>query len=232
MKIFLLEDDYSLNRLITNALEDRGFFVTSVNDGYEAMTNILNNQYDLYILDINVPGFNGHEVLKEIRKEHKNLPVIIVSAELDIDNISKAYDNGCNDYLKKPFELEELILHIKYHIKTILKNDIDEDIIDLGFGFNFHMQNQTLYKHEHEIILTQKEKLLLTLFINNLGKTVTSSMIHEYVWDNKEMEAVSMRSMIHKLQKKLKSGMIVNIRGVGYKFISNLCHKDKIKNSK
>ena len=220
MKIFLLEDDYSLNRLITDALDDRGFFVTSVKDGYEAMTNILNNQYDLYILDINVPGFNGQEVLKEIRKEHKNLPIIIVSAELDIDNISKAYDNGCNDYLKKPFEIEELILHIKYHIKTILKNDIDEDIIDLGFGFNFHMQNQTLYKHEHEIVLTQKEKLLLTLFVNNLHKTVSSQMIHEYVWDNKEMESVSMRSMIHKLQKKLKNGMIVNIRGVGYKLIS------------
>ena len=94
MKIFLLEDDYSLNRLITDALDDRGFFVTSVKDGYEAMTNILNNQYDLYILDINVPGFNGQEVLKEIRKEHKNLPIIIVSAELDIDNISKAYDRS------------------------------------------------------------------------------------------------------------------------------------------
>lgn len=220
MKIFLLEDDFSLNRLICNALEDRGFFVTAAEDGYDAMTQILNNQYDLYILDINVPGFNGHEVLKEIRKVHEKLPIIIVSAQLDIDNIAKAYEFGCNDYLKKPFELEELMLHIKYHIKTILKSDIDEDIIDLGFGFKFSMSDQNLYKHNHEISLTTKEKLLLTLFINNLNKTVTSEMIHEYVWDNKEMEAVSMRSMIHKLQKKLKNGMIVNIRGVGYKLIS------------
>lgn len=219
MKIFLLEDDFSLNKLICKALEDRGFFVTSVHDGYEAMTQILNNRYDLYILDINVPGFSGHEVLEQIRKINENLPVIIVSAQLEIDNISKAYDLGCNDYLKKPFELEELILHIKYHIKTILKNDVDKDIIDLGFGISFDLKDQTLYKHGHEIVLTQKEKLLLTLLINNLDKTVTSEMIHEYVWDNKEMEAVSMRSMIHKLQKKLKSGMIVNIRGVGYKLI-------------
>lgn len=221
MKIFLLEDDYSLNRLIFNALENRGFFVTSVEDGYEAMTNVLNNSYDLYILDINVPGFDGHEVLKVIRENHESLPVIIMSAQLDIDSISKAYDLGCNDYLKKPFDIEELMLHIKYHIKTILKSDIDEDIVELGFGFKFFSKNQTLYKYEHEIDLTSKEKLLLTLFINNLGKTVTSNMIHEYVWDNKEMEAVSMRSMIHKLQKKLKNGMIVNIRGVGYKLISS-----------
>lgn len=220
MKIFLLEDDFSLNRIIYNALEDRGFFVTAVDDGYDAITHILNKQYDLYILDINVPGFNGHEILKEIRKIHKKLPVIIVSAQLDIDNISKAYELGCNDYLKKPFELEELILHIKYHIKTILKSNIDEDIINLGFGLKFSMSNQNLYKHNHEITLTTKEKLLLTLFINNLNKTVTSELIHEYVWDNKEMEAVSMRSMIHKLQKKLKNGMIINIRGIGYKLIS------------
>lgn len=221
MKIFLLEDDYSLNRLIYNFLNKRGYFVTSVEDGYDAMTHILNNQYDLYILDINVPGFNGQEVLEEIRKIHPTLPVIMVSAQLDIDNISKAYELGCNDYLKKPFELEELMLHIKYHIKTVLKSDLDNDVIELGFGFSFHMKGQILYKHEHEITLTQKEKLLLTLFLNNLDKTVTSEMIHEYVWDNKEMESVSMRSMIHKLQKKLKSGMIVNIRGIGYKLIPN-----------
>lgn len=220
MKIFLLEDDYSLNRLIHTALEDRGFFVTSLENGYDAMSHIINNKYDLYILDINVPGFSGHEILEQIRKKDKNLPVIIVSAQLDIDNISKAYELGCNDYLKKPFELEELILHIKYHVKTLLKNDMDKDIIDLGFGFKFNSENQTLYKYEHEIILTQKEKLLLTLFINNINKTVSSEMIHEYVWDNKALEAVSMRSMIHKLQKKLKSGMIANIRGIGYKFIS------------
>ncbi|QKF80559.1 response regulator transcription factor [Halarcobacter ebronensis] len=220
MKIFLLEDDFSLNRLICNALEQRGFFVTSVDDGYDAMTNILNNKYDLYILDINVPGFSGHEVLEQIRKSHEKLPVIIVSAQLDIDNISKAYDLGCNDYLKKPFELEELILHVKYHIKSILKSDVDKDVIELGSGFSFNLKEQSLYKHNHEIILTQKEKLLLTLLINNLDKTVSSEMIHEYVWDSKEMEAVSMRSMVHKLQKKLKSGMIVNIRGIGYRLIS------------
>ncbi|NVJ53028.1 MAG: response regulator transcription factor [Campylobacteraceae bacterium] len=222
MKIFLLEDDFSLNKLICNALEERGFFVTSVDDGYDAMTHVLNNKYDLYILDLNVPGFSGHEVLEQIRKVNEQLPVIIVSAQLDIDNISKAYDLGCNDYLKKPFELEELMLHIKYHIKTILKSDVDNDIIDLGYGLTFDSKDQILYKLGHEIVLTHKEKLLLTLFINNIDKTVSSEMIHEYVWDNKEMEAVSMRSMIHKLQKKLKSGMIVNIRGVGYKMMRKI----------
>ena len=84
----------------------------------EAVTNILNSTHDLYILDINVPGFDGHKVLEFIRKEHDALPVIMISALSNIENIHKSYDLGCNDYLKKPFDIEELFLRIKYHIKT------------------------------------------------------------------------------------------------------------------
>lgn len=220
MKLFLLEDDFELNKIIKKALKEQGFFIDSCSDGYDAVEKILNNKYDMYILDINVPGFDGHQILEIIKKENDELPVLMISAALDIDNIKKAYDLGCNDYLKKPFELEELLLHIKYLIKSIYKNDIDKDIIDLNYGFTFCLKNQTLYKYNHEIILTQKEKLFLTLLIKHLNNTITIPMIHDYVWDGKEVEAVSIRSILHKLQKKLKSGMILNIRGVGYKLIN------------
>lgn len=78
---------------------------------------------------------------------------------------------------------------------------------------------QTLHKSNFEIELTNKEKLLLTLLVKNINNTVTNEMIHEYVWDSKEMETVSMRTIVHKLKKKLKNGMILNLRGVGYKLI-------------
>lgn len=220
MKIFLLEDDLELNKIITKSLEEQGFFVDSFFEGYTAVDKVLHNKYDIYILDINVPGFDGHQILEIIKKENSSLPVLIISAALDIDNIKKAYDLGCNDYLKKPFELEELLLHMKYLIKTTYKNDIDHDIIDLNYGFTFCLKNQTLSKYNHEITLTHKEKLFLTLFIQNINNTITINMIHEYVWDGKEVELVSIRSILHKLQKKLKNGMILNIRGVGYKLIS------------
>lgn len=220
MKIFLLEDDYSLNQIISNTLEQKGFFLTSVENGYEAMTSILNSSFDLYILDINVPGFNGHEVLKVIREHHNSLPVIIISAQQDIDSIAKAYELGCNDYLKKPFELEELMLHVKYHIKNYYKTDTKSDEIELGHGYLFNLNSTVLTKHSHEITLTQKEKLLLSLFVNNLNKTVPIETIHEYVWEGKLIEPVSMRTVIHKLQKKLRSGMIANVRGVGYKLLT------------
>ncbi len=217
MKIFLLENETDLSKAICRMLEKNNFFVTSTNSGYDAMTYIINSQFDLYVLDTNAQGFSYLEVLKQIRTIKKcNSPVLIISDILNIEDISKAYDFGCNDYIKKPFELEELLLHINYHVKTTYKHDTDNKI-ELKDGFVFDLKEQALYCNSNEVILTTKERLLLTLLINYIGKTVTFEMIHEYVWNNKEMEPVSMRSMVHKLQKKLNSNIITNIRAVGYK---------------
>jgi DNA-binding response OmpR family regulator len=219
MKIFLLEDDVALNRVIKTLLEQQNYFVDAFLDGYIALDKVLHSSYDIYILDINVPGFDGHQMLEFIRKQHQTLPVIMMSAFSDIENIKKAYDLGCNDYLKKPFTIEELLVRIHYLIKQIYPNQDSSHII-LDNGFSFDITKQQLLKSDHEIALTQKEKLLLELLVQSLNKTVTLQQIHEYVWDGKEVEPVSMRAIISKLQQKLSPGMIVNVRGVGYKFIS------------
>ncbi len=218
MKIFLLENETDLNKIICNMLEKNNFFVTTANNGYDAMTCILNSQFDLYVLDTNTQGFSYLEILNQIRIIKKcNAPILIISDIQNISDISKAYEFGCSDYIKKPFELEELLLHINYHIKTIYKNDAYKNEIELKNGFTFNLKEQALYCNSNEVTLTTKERLLLTLLINYIGKTVTFEMIHEYVWNNKEMEPVSMRSMVHKLQKKLNGNIITNIRAVGYK---------------
>ena len=219
MKIFLLEDDFSLNKIIKLSLVNRGFFVDSFTDGYKAVDAILNSKHDLYILDLNVLGLDGHKVLEFIRKDDLTVPIIMISAEIDIENIKKSYTLGCNDYIKKPFDFEELFLRIQYHLSHIKKDENQDFIIDLGYDFRFNLLEQTLHKSKHEIELTTKEKLLLSLLVKNINNTITNEMIHEYVWDSKEMEAVSMRTIVHKLKKKLKNGMILNIRGVGYKLI-------------
>jgi len=220
MKVLLLEDDYSLNKIIKNSLEKNGFFVDEFLNGADAISAILHSKYDIYILDINVPTFDGHKVLEYIREEKGDLPVIIISASSDIQSIQKAYNLGCNDYLKKPFDLEELFLRINYLIKTTLQQDTNKSMKDLGHGYTFCIQTQKLSKFNHEITLTHKETLLLAILVQNLNETVPIESLHEYVWDGKEVESVSMRSVVHKLQKKLKNSMIVNIRGVGYKLMS------------
>lgn len=217
MKIFLLEDDHALNKVITSSLQQKGFFVESCPDGYKAVNIVLNQTFDIYILDINVPGFNGHQVLEVVRQNHEILPVIIISAAMDIENIEKAYELGCNDYLKKPFAFEELYIRIKYLIKTLHEHNLDHQIIELGYGYKYEYKSQTLFQFENEIILSQNEKLLLDFLVNNIGKTVPIEHIHDYVWGDKFVEAVSMRSLMYKVQKKLKNGMIINVRGVGYK---------------
>ena len=219
MKIFLLEDDFSLNKIIKLSLVNRGFFVDSFTDGYKAVDAILNSKHDLYILDLNVLGFDGHKVLEFIRKDDLTVPIIMISAEIDIENIKKSYSLGCNDYIKKPFDFEELFLRIQYHLSHIKKDENQDFIIDLGYDFRFNLLDQTLHKSKYEIELTSKEKLLLSLLVKNINNCVTNEMIHEYVWDSKEMEAVSMRTIVHKLKKKLKNGMVINLRGVGYKLI-------------
>lgn len=219
MKIFLLEDDFALNKIIKISLQNRGFFVDSFSDGYKAVDVILNSKYDLYILDLNVLGFDGHKILEFIRKDDLNVPIIMISAEIDIENIKKSYTLGCNDYIKKPFDFEELFLRIQYHLSYIKKDENSDFIVELGYDFSFNLLEQTLFKSNNEIELTSKEKLLLSLLVKNINNTVTNEMIHEYVWDNKEMEAVSMRTIVHKLKKKLKNGMILNLRAIGYKLI-------------
>ncbi|MDN5114955.1 response regulator transcription factor [Aliarcobacter butzleri] len=219
MKIFLLEDDFSLNKIIKISLQNRGFFVDSFSDGYKAVDVILNSKYDLYILDLNVLGFDGHKILEFIRKDDLTVPIIMISAEIDIENIKKSYTLGCNDYIKKPFDFEELFLRIQYHLSHIKKDENSDFIVELGYDFSFNLLEQTLFKSNNEIELTSKEKLLLSLLVKNINNTVTNEMIHEYVWDNKEMEAVSMRTIVHKLKKKLKNGMILNLRSIGYKLI-------------
>ncbi len=219
MKIFLLEDDFSLNKVIKNSLSNKGFFVDSYSDGYKAIDIVLNSKYDLYILDINVLGFDGHKVLEIIRSNDKDVPVIMISAEIDIENIKKSYALGCNDHIKKPFDFEELYLKVQYLLSHLTTKSSSETI-NLGYEFSFDLIEEKLFKHTHEIELTLKEKHLLTLLVRNINNTVTNEMIHEYVWDSKEMEAVSMRSIVHKLKKKLKNGMIINLRGVGYKLVS------------
>ena len=219
MKIFLLEDDFALNKIIKLSLQNKGFFVDSFTDGYKAVDVILNSKYDLYILDLNVLGFDGHKVLEFIRKDDLNVPIIMISAEIDIENIKKSYALGCNDYIKKPFDFEELYLRIQYHLSHIKKDENNDFLVDLAYDFSFNLLEQTLHKSNFEIELTSKEKLLLSLLVKNINNTVTNEMIHEYVWDSKEMEAVSMRTIVHKLKKKLKNGMIINLRGIGYKLI-------------
>ena len=100
---------------------------------------VLNNKYDLYILDINVLGFDGHKILEIIRSEDKKIPVIMISAQIDIENIKKSYTLGCDDYIKKPFDFEELYLKIQYLLSHVINQSTNDMKINLGYDFSFDL---------------------------------------------------------------------------------------------
>lgn len=216
MRALLLEDDYTFNTLIHDELKRLGFFVDSFFEGESAIDAVYAKPHDLYLIDINVPNFNGYEVLKYIRERYSNAPVIMITTHAEIEYLKKAFEMGCHDYLRKPFDMEELILRI-HNVLRLSNPLLRDDIVSLSQGYTYSLSTSELFYHETAVELTRIESLLLRILIQNIGNVVGSDSIQDYVWDNEEIAPATMRYWIHRLMKKLKNGMIVNIRGVGYR---------------
>ncbi len=211
MKILLLEDNKRLNRTITKRLTLEGFEVDSFEDGLKALEAV-GNGYSCYILDINVPKLNGVEILKNIRDYFLHVPVIIISSTIELDMIKDAYDLGCDDYIKKPFFIDELIIKIKKLC------NIDKNIIKINDNFYFDTKECFLYKDGSPVDLSKKERLLMELFINYTGKLVTYERIQSFVWEGDLTTIDSIRALVKRVRKKLPDGCIKTEVNKGYRF--------------
>ncbi|ADR34442.1 two component transcriptional regulator, winged helix family [Sulfuricurvum kujiense DSM 16994] len=216
MRALLLEDDYAFNTLIAEELIRLGFSVDSCFEGECAINAVYTQQHDLYIIDINVPSFNGFEVLTYIRERYANTPALIITTHSEIEYLKKGFALGCHDYLKKPFEMEELMIRIHNALRLSNPQQRD-DRLALSQGYTYSLITGELYYHDILVELTRIESLLLRVLIQNIGNVVGSDTIQNYVWNNEEISPSTMRYWVHRLMKKLKSGMIVNVRGVGYR---------------
>lgn len=208
MKIFLLEDDYSLNESIKEIIELENHTIDNFYDGEVAFNNF-SNDYDLFILDINVPNIKGLELLKIIKNTNFRTKVIIISANININLIKEAYDLGCDDYLKKPFDLEELVLKInRYEQKSKLLY-LDKNII-------FNLSRKELTINNKNIELTRNEKNLLYLLANNLGSKINYDQIENFVYEGEVKTSDSIGSLMKRLRKKLPKDLILNSLDEGY----------------
>lgn len=209
MKILVLEDNKRLSNVMKSALEQESYVVDCFYDGDDAL-DALSNGYSCFILDINVPNLDGISILEYIRVHHKDVPVIIISSNHDLEKIQKSYESGCNDYLKKPFYILELIQKVKK--LCVLPNTY------LKFDENckYDFINHRLLKNEVECELTKKEILFLELFSKNLHHVAGYEELEEYVWEGEETSLVNIRSMIKRLRKKLPDNSIIIIKGIGY----------------
>lgn len=213
MKILLLEDDIMLNEAITQYLGSVGHLVKSVKDGNECLEMLEKEQFDLLIFDINVPSVDGLTILEDLHKEKRMVPTIFISALIDIEDISRAFDIGCHDYLKKPFHLKELNLRIEKILKT---RQVPMQHKRLSKSYSFDCENLTLYFNNEPQILPKRQLQIIELLTNNRSLVCNYDMFRDYVWNDDEIDNATIRAEVNRVKKVLKEDFIINIRGIGY----------------
>ena len=228
IKILLVEDDINLGEVVTDFLELKDYTVTRSLNGEDAWKTFETNIFDVCIVDIMLPKMDGFSLIEMIRKKDKNQPVIILTAKSLAEDKIKGLKLGADDYITKPFNLEELELRVQAILKRMSAVKKEKNPSHLKFGdFRIDLRNRLLKNGETELTLTRKELSLLQLLVENRNMVVSREMAFRLIW-NKEFEADSVsRSLdvyIVKLRKYLQDDPninIVNVHGSGYKMVVN-----------
>jgi DNA-binding response OmpR family regulator len=220
-KILLLEDDIDLNETIEEFLVESGYSVEAVYDAKEALDTLYSQQFDLLLLDVNVPFMNGFELLKSLRDASIQTPAIFITSLNSIDDLDKGFKSGADDYIRKPFELRELLIRVNSTIKKSYKQVAVSDLIKLDNNLSFDINSEILTLNNEEIKLRSKEQKLLKLLIKNRDQIVTFDEIFSTVWSFDEtISETSLRTYIKNLRKILGRDKIISIKKEGYKLVS------------
>ncbi len=213
MKILLLEDEYSLRISIKEFLEDIGYQVDCFMDGLEAYDAIYEKPYELLLLDVNVPSMTGFKLLENLRKDDMKIPTIFLTSMVDVKNLKEGYERGCCDYIRKPFDLEELELRINHAYRSYYLDD--SDIIDLGSESSYNMTKGKLTVEGEEVVLRKTEKEMLEVLIKHKNSVVSIEMFQDEVW-GEYVEPATIRVQLKNLRQKLPEGVVHNRRSLGY----------------
>jgi len=219
MKILLMEDDLILNEIIEEHLQDKKHTIVSTYDSITAQTFLYEETFDLLLLDVNVPGFSGFELLKDLRNSGLKTPAIFITSLDMIDDVEKGFASGCDDYIKKPFELKELDLRIN-NIKRLF--NIDLSTLKISENCIIDKENLMIIIENKNIHITQKELDVLIYLYNNKEKVVSIDELSLNLWSYEDSpSSATIRTYIKNLRKLLGENCILNIRGVGYRFNNN-----------
>lgn len=226
-KILLAEDDHNLGTVLEAYLEAKGYYTKLCVNGQEAYNTFLKESFDFCILDVMMPVKDGFAVAKEIRKKSKKIPILFLTAKsLQVD-IIEGLKIGADDYLTKPFSMEELLLRIKAIIRRTHQSENDsrkETVFKIGI-YTFDYSRQLLKLGNTEIKLTYKESELLKLLYENENEILERTLALNHIWhDDSYFSARSMDVYVTKLRKYLKDDInieIINVHGKGFKLIVN-----------
>ena len=213
-KILLLEDDKLFNETLQDFLEEEGFDLSCVLDPYTALDLTYEQNFDLYLFDVNLPYESGFDLLKKLRESGDSTPTIFITSREDKASMMEGFTTGADDYLKKPVDLDELLLRIE----AVLRRQICSERLGVG-EYILDSKEKKLYKEGVEVEMTKKVIELLLFFVSAQGEVVSINEIKNRLWAaSEEASDGSIRVYIAQL-KKLFPEAIENIRGVGYRFV-------------
>ncbi len=227
VKVLLAEDDDNLGKILKHYLDVKGFPTTLCVNGQEAINTFHHEKFDFCILDIMMPLKDGFTLAKEIKKSNSKIPVLFLTAKSMQEDIIKGFDAGADDYITKPFNMEELLARMNAILRRTNSDDVDKEAVSsysLG-RFGFDINRQILVLDGAEQRLTSKESALLIILCDNLNEVVDRSLALNKIWkDDSYFNARSMDVYITKLRKYLKADPtveLINVHGIGFKLIVN-----------
>ena len=219
MKVLLVEDDLDTARFIIKGLKQEGFVVDHAIDGESALLMVANGIYDVMIVDIMLPKFDGFVLIKKIRQNGLKTPILVLSAKDSVDDRVKGLQIGADDYLVKPFAFSELVARINALIRRT--NQTAEPTTLIVGDLRLDLARHKVFRGGREIQLQPKEFALLEYLMRNAGRVVSKTMIMEHVWDyNFDPQTNVVEARICRLREKIdrpfKKKLIHTIKGLGY----------------
>ena len=214
MKLLVVEDEEALQRTLYRGFRKLDYTVDTASDGEEALELFFSNVYGLVVLDLNLPKMNGMEVLKAIRIENKEIPVLILSARGEVTDKIAGLDEGANDYLAKPFHFAELEARVRALLRRNFKTA--NTVIEIG-AVRIDTAAKRIFVSDVETNLTKKEYAIIEYLFLRKGEAVKPIEIIDYVWESEADDAFnSFKVYLSMLRKKLPENFIKNVRGQGY----------------
>lgn len=219
MRLLLIEDEEDLINTLSRGLRKVGYAVDTATDGRDGLDLFYMNEYDLIILDLNLPSMDGLEILSKIREENQDCKILILSARSNYEQRIEGLDKGADDYLVKPFDFGEL----NARIRNLLRRSFTQQSSKLKYeNIIIDMAKRTVYSENNENIdIRPKEFAILEYLIINRGRVISAEELIEHIWDNDEsmfsnVIKVHLSNLRKKLSQHCKEEIILNVRGVGY----------------
>ena len=224
-RVLIVDDDEAVLNILNKVVKSNGISAVLVSSGEEALKKISEERFDLILLDINMHGINGFEVIEQLRNDKNTTPIIVVSGRKDDFDTLYCLDIGADDYVTKPFNPITLGAKVKaliHHSKNT-SGDISGSNISAG-PFSYNTTTLRLYKNGSEIALTSKENAMIKLFLDNPNRIFSKDMIYDLIWGELMVDENAVMVYINRLRQKIeddpgKPKYLQNVRGLGYRFV-------------